>query len=104
HAPARLDFAHPRFLGKPFVLGPAERTVNARKEHRRRLEAFAIRDHPRRNVLSRLGATDHHGSHVASPCSDCWLERGIAATYENCLTPRRPYRDEMVENAAGSLT
>ena len=100
---ARLRLAHPGFLGEPFMLGPTDRAVDPRKEDRRGLEAFAVGDDPGRNVLSRRRATDHDGSHLASPCSHCWIERLIAATCEDCLTPWRPYRDEFIERAATYL-
>src|SRR5215510_9020633 len=36
-----LGLAHPGFLGKPFMLGPTNRAVNAREKDRGGVEAFA---------------------------------------------------------------
>jgi hypothetical protein len=59
----RLGLAHPGFLGKPFMLGPTNRAVNACEKDRGRVEAFAIGNDAGWDMVSRLWAFDHDDAH-----------------------------------------
>src|SRR5437870_5178048 len=74
------------------MLGPAKRALYARKEHRRRLEAFAIGDDAGRDLPSRFWASDHDQAHWALPARYCCVP-SIPGGCELRLTQRRPYRD-----------
>ena len=58
-----LGLAHPGFLGKPFMLGPTNRAVNAREKDRGGVEAFAIGNDAGWDMVSRLWAFDHDDAH-----------------------------------------
>src|SRR5262245_18702675 len=72
--------ADPRFLGKPFVLGLADRAMGAGKEHRRGAEARRIRLIPCRYLTSCLRALDHNRSHRGASCGG-----SMDAGYRACM-------------------
>src|SRR5262249_43369123 len=77
---AQLGLTHPGFLGKPFMLGPTNRAVNAREEDRGGIEAFAVGNDASRNIASRLWAFDHDGPHSTLPVSYRSIARPYATT------------------------
>ncbi len=60
----RLEYQRGRTFGsKPFMLGPTNRAVNVRKKDRGGVEASAIGNDAGRDIVSRLWAFDHDGTH-----------------------------------------
>src|SRR5262249_51538106 len=59
HNSRHFGLAHPGFLGKPFMLGPTNRAVNACEKDGGGVEAFAIGNDAGRDIVSRLWAFDH---------------------------------------------
>src|SRR4030088_1197010 len=90
---ARLGFAHPGVLGEPLVLGPTDQTINACEKNRRGLEALAVGDDARGDVLSCFWASDHDGAHRPLPIS-CCAAGSIEGGCEHGLTQWRPDRGE----------
>ena len=92
----------PSLAREPLVLGIADRAKDARKEHRRRAEARAIRHHSGWDVASGIRTFDHHRAHGTLPihavlhgplttgCIRRWfdVERGDTATNAATFAPR----------------
>ena len=84
----RLGFAHPGFLGEPFVLGPADRAIDAREEHRRGLEARAVGNDAGGDVASGVRAFDHDGAHGHLPIPKMSLAEPYRCGVDMDLTSR----------------
>src|SRR5262249_30371885 len=88
---ARLGLAHPGLLGEPFMLGPADRAIDASEEDRRGIEALAIGDETGGDVSSGLWTSHHDGTHWPLLLL-CLLCRSIRYACENHLTQPRQER------------
>src|SRR5262249_8515209 len=89
---ARLGLAHPGLLGEPFMLGPADRAVDAREEDRRGIETLAIGDETGGDVSSGLRTSHHDGTHWRPLLLLCCCVHPIRQACENHLTQPRQER------------
>jgi hypothetical protein len=80
------EFSHPGILGKPFVLGVADRTEDAAEKYRNRLEVRALCLHPCRNCAARSRALHHDDTHRTTLHSP--TRRGARAIALICVYAR----------------
>jgi hypothetical protein len=83
----RRRIAYPSVHGEPFMLDPANRTIDPCEENRRRIEPCAIGNNSCGNFSCGDRTLDHDHAHQKAPSSACRLTRVvISAACDACLT------------------